>query len=1109
MEEKRKITSGNKIPGCERLTRPEEIQGLSKYLGAIRDTQEQWISENMPDSPLSGPEDAKLKEIKLPDKRLKLDGNKEVVLPNHKEHLDTEQELHLPLEKEKLDVPDQGLKVDKIGLDIGKEPELPKDKELIHPKDPTLPDQLERIHVEDPKLIQGKERLVVDDLVELPKTAVGLHVEENIELPKEREKIYPSDVSLPKSKETLNNIDDPELPNGVIDLQDLREISLPEGKEGIYPEHPKELPSDVIGINPEEPNDLRQHIEDLFAEEPNSLRQKRLGLHITEPDRLPWEIIEISPGHPKKLPDDRIDISVKEPDGLPKDRLDINPADPELPNSRIDIEPEDVELPNSRVDIKPDEPEELPKDKLVIDPSDPSRIEEVIDAMSENELYEETMKLLVEGKYGGGSGNLELAGILSTYLGGTKLSDKRAKEAASKIAEILEKQKSLLLKAGFVGKEEADKEVEYQKRLLSENLKRPDNRIDDARPEKENTRKSILDKELYQESSRVERVRYQTPDSERLDNIGSYLNPATYDQDRYIRRLAELVVDKGGDLINYGANAVGLNIGSKLSSSTRQYILKNTLIALVIARNKLEKLAGIDRSRLPGGSLLRQFAQKATQGGIPNQGIGDVIRGLGRQLTNFSSDTELPQRRPEKTDSGIVIANSKDVYSQTFYHDSSYSSYNSIMGLIDEAKEELSKAVSNNANVEREKNNALLNGMLNLLSDSGEILLSPSEAVKESIEKAKEEAGTIIPLDPIKDKISDLESRIGIHMSGIESGIALTLHDLCPDSGEVTTIEELQDALIKSPYITTPYKLMGKRPGLKYGRDGGNLTLDTNAYWELVITPYVRDEENGGYSYLPSIYEINKENQIQHGVNTYYSYWMPISNFELQKSKIVSKSLGLFDGEINYPISVEYTNELRITVVDDQYKSWRRYFQRCADVSTYFSEAHSYEYYLKPDNLMSIPTAIDKRRICVAYYKNLAFNIKVYCMTPQYSTIKKFDLLCVMKDFSEDYMGEIEGGGQDLNISFSVVGENPPTNACDYSDGVWGEKWLKERKNRYGGISEGVEKPTMSTPGLVTNTGPKEGLRGVNTHSGPSNPDLVEKAASVLDKIHQTAKPGG
>ena len=40
MEEKRKITSGNKIPGCERLTRPEEIKGLSKYPVRINSTDQ-------------------------------------------------------------------------------------------------------------------------------------------------------------------------------------------------------------------------------------------------------------------------------------------------------------------------------------------------------------------------------------------------------------------------------------------------------------------------------------------------------------------------------------------------------------------------------------------------------------------------------------------------------------------------------------------------------------------------------------------------------------------------------------------------------------------------------------------------------------------------------------------------------------------------------------------------------------------------------------------------------------------------------------------------------------------------------------------------------------
>jgi hypothetical protein len=46
-------------------------------------------------------------------------------------------------------------------------------------------------------------------------------------------------------------------------------------------------------------------------------------------------------------------------------------------------------------------------------------------------------------------------------------------------------------------------------------------------------------------------------------------------------------------------------------------------------------------------------------------------------------------------------------------------------------------------------------------------------------------------------------------------------------------------------------------------------------------------------------------------------------------------------------------------------------------------------------------------------------------MTPQYSTIQKFDLLLVMKDFSEEYTGDIGDGAGDLTVSFSIVGENP------------------------------------------------------------------------------------
>ena len=52
-------------------------------------------------------------------------------------------------------------------------------------------------------------------------------------------------------------------------------------------------------------------------------------------------------------------------------------------------------------------------------------------------------------------------------------------------------------------------------------------------------------------------------------------------------------------------------------------------------------------------------------------------------------------------------------------------------------------------------------------------------------------------------------------------------------------------------------------------------------------------------------------------------------------------------------------------------------------------------------------------------------------MTPQLSTITKYDLLLVLKDFSEERSGEIDPSGSDLTVSFSIVGENPPDGIAD------------------------------------------------------------------------------
>ena len=213
-------------------------------------------------------------------------------------------------------------------------------------------------------------------------------------------------------------------------------------------------------------------------------------------------------------------------------------------------------------------------------------------------------------------------------------------------------------------------------------------------------------------------------------------------------------------------------------------------------------------------------------------------------------------------------------------------------------------------------------------------------------------------------------------------------------------------------------------------------------YWEVLMEPWVNDGRivyeaiNGGYSFLPSPREINTINLVEHGVVTDYNRWIPLSGFELQKSKLTTKSLGLFDGEINYPVTSEYTNEFRMTIVDDQWKSWRHYFQKCSDVAVYNSEPHKLRYYRKK-NSVTRPTAVDKDHLCAAYYKNITFRFRVFVMTPQYSTIRKLDLLCVLKDFSEEYSGEIESGGSDLSVIFSIVGEISGESSKYDDNSIW------------------------------------------------------------------------
>ena len=83
-------------------------------------------------------------------------------------------------------------------------------------------------------------------------------------------------------------------------------------------------------------------------------------------------------------------------------------------------------------------------------------------------------------------------------------------------------------------------------------------------------------------------------------------------------------------------------------------------------------------------------------------------------------------------------------------------------------------------------------------------------------------------------------------------------------------------------------------------------------------------------------------------------------------------------------------------------------------------------------------------------------------MTPQLSTISKYDLLLVLKDFTEERSGEIDGAANDLTVTFSIVGENPSS------------ELPKIKTYKYQGEKK-LEKPKGDVSSIISN-GVKSGL---------------------------------
>jgi hypothetical protein len=534
-------------------------------------------------------------------------------------------------------------------------------------------------------------------------------------------------------------------------------------------------------------------------------------------------------------------------------------------------------------------------------------------------------------------------------------------------------------------------------------------------------------------------------------------NGGNINLNKYLRFTAEKITDTLYKLQETGTNALnsigklpnGKRIFSGLGdvasqaftrytgiSTNKRRMLEETLGMLVYLRDQFERNNQVNRDRLPGTGLLSQSLISTGTKGLGNKLIGKIKASLG------TGSTAIPTRnRPTKT-------NTEDIQVYKAGKD------------------------GNGTRKDRKETRRVIHNYLERQPAEPTIAFQENKRAfydnnyfTESLLLGKSE--------DLKNGIINLSKRFKV------PGIQTTLRELTgyDASYPVSSLEDFKKLLIESPYITTPGKFGSDKFGYK------TQTLSSNSFWEIKLEPFVHKNMNGGFSYLPSIREINVKNLHDHGIYTGYNEWLPITNFELERAKLATKSLGIYEGEIVYPTGCEFLNELSITMINDSLKSWSGYWRTVMEVSTYNSEPHTADFYKDP---YPLPTAIDHTAPLVALYKNITWRCQIYILSPQYSTLKKFDLLVVLKDYTESYVGEIDSPGGDVQLRFSIVGENPPEETPLISADTDTKKVDREnelRVSKGGGFTDGSGDSDDSTPKDKTTTTGEDGDKSEKTET--------------------------
>ena len=1089
LEDKRKISLENKR---EDLKNTLEDPKLEKHRENL-DTDSSGIDElNKEKVNLEGVRDVRnlyintKEKLKVPEEDLKLGKEKESLIDNHNPELDL---TRIDLEgfrdlsyKEQLEV-DSKNELDTTRISLKKtteNPELSNHKEDLK----KTPEELDKLgsykeslgNIED-KLeeLNGtkvKLRNPVSD-IELSKTKVSLErTAEDKELETYRENLKKTPEELDKlenHKESLRSGEELEnLPKDKIALEGIAETLEELGNTRI----------DLDGTEESEIFTLEDYRENLSVEDNNSLEDERIDLGST----VDYETFELEDTRisltgteefePGSLEDKRIDLEdtkESEPKALEDERIDLNGTkeseistledyrenlsvgdNNSLEDTRIDLtgtkEAEPESLEDKRIDLEDTEEYEsssLEDERINLESTEefePGSLEDFIDKLEDSrdtELEDEILELPetsgdeYEGYNPLGPDELDsLGGNINNFYD-SLLEVPETGDAPRQSGDYTplgpEELDSL---GGDLGNFydsilEVPEDTEHIIEELNDDIKEkiPEAQVDESQKDWKYL-KELTEDDLYKETIRLLSEKEAGEWGKKMQSlVSAYLSSEAISPDRaeeYINKLGkEILIQQESSRVEgpsmklpkFGLESLNLSnylrwtaektIGwTGVHGSARQLLLNETIAALVVARDELEKLSKSNRYRLPGndGGLLGDLVSGGVSGALDNLGdkLGNAVNTI---VGSKSVDISNPINRPEKNEhrDGWEEGNIRPSGSNPFLPTQSHSEFSQKEGNL------LSKITKSSGSS----------------GDSNKFWKKVGSAAKDML------LGSSSGETTYKFKSN--------YVSG--KGINITLEELCGISGtdDANTVEGLYNVLKSSPFITTPDKFTSTGYS-----DYRTQTLDTNAYWEVVLEPYV-GPENGNLNYLPGIHEINTRNIAQHGVNTAYNRWIPYVSFDLQKSKLTNKTLNLYDGEISYPVSMEFTNEFRLTIADDQYKSWRRYFEECAKAAIYNSEGHDESYYKEggTEGVLGL-TAIDTNNVCIAMYKNICFRCRIYVMTPQYSTIiivsrcimnlvrfENFSKIFAVEDFSEEYTGDIGDGAGDLTVSFSIVGENP------------------------------------------------------------------------------------